>query len=69
MKHTTDKCHNNDIHNSILAKGQQTKGKMGKNTNFGNTQWKETILCANKCLHVRNIRYQNEPFADTSNKS
>ena len=30
MKHTTDKGHNNNNHNSILAKSQQIKGKIGK---------------------------------------
>ena len=50
MKHLTVKGHNNK-HNSILAK-RQTIEKMRKKTNFGDTQWKETIQCANKCLHV-----------------
>ena len=52
IKHTIDKGHNN-THNSALAKSQQTNGKIDKNiTNFGNTQWKETILCANNFAHV-----------------
>ena len=48
MKHTIDKGHNNK-HNSALAKSQQTNGKIEKNTtNHGDSQWKETTLCANK---------------------
>ena len=38
----------------ISAKIQQNHGKIRKNPNFGNTQWKETTLCANKYIHVWN---------------
>ena len=53
MKHTTDKGHNNKNHNSILAKSQQTKGKMRKKSLILVTHnGKKTILCADKCIHV-----------------
>ena len=47
MEHTIDRSNNNN-HNSASAKSQKQREKLLITSNNGDTQWRETILCANK---------------------